>query len=153
MANILLSNNTGSKGYQYHISIQTGMWKGFGTTARVGMRIAGKDGSTDELTLSDLSISRRFFSRASLNNFTLSVPECLGNLTGVHVWHDNSGAHPAWFLQHIIITDIQTEEKWYFFANQWLALDKGAGVTQIYVKVKYNTHAPYDIPFPDNDLS
>ena len=139
MANVLLSDSRGSKGYQYNISIQTGMWKGFGTTARVGIVIVGKHGSSGELMLSDSSISRRLFSRASVNNFTLSISQCLGNLTGVHVWHDNSGAHPAWYLQHIVITDLQTEDKWYFFANQWLALDKGAGVTQLSIKVRNNT--------------
>lgn len=135
VANVLLGDGAGPKGHQYNISIQTGMWRGFGTTSRISMIIAGKNGSSGLLSLNDLNVSRKLFSRASVNNFTLYVPECLGNLTGVHVWHDNSGAHPAWYLQHIVITNEQTEEKWYFFANQWLALDKGAGVTQLYIKV------------------
>lgn len=112
------------------------MWKGFGTTSRVGIIVAGKDGSSGVLSLNDLAMARRLFSRASVNNFTLSVPKCLGRLTGVYVWHDNSGPHPAWYLQHIVILDVQTDEKWYFFANKWLSLDKGAGVTQLYLKVR-----------------
>ena len=135
MAKVLLNDSAESMGYRYDISIQTGMWKSFGTTAKVGLIVEGKNGSSGALSLNDLSISHRFFSRASVNNFTLYVPHSLGNLTGVYVWHDNSGAHPSWFLQHIIITDVQTQDMWHFFANQWLALDKGAGVTHLHVKV------------------
>ena len=142
VANVLLGDSSGSTRYRYHITIQTGMWRGFGTTSRVGMIVAGKNGSSGVLALNDLAIASRLFSRASVNNFTLSVPKCLGSLSGVYVWHDNSGPRPAWFLQHIEITDEQTDEKWYFFANRWLALDKGAGVTQLYLKVKQISNFP-----------
>lgn len=138
MAHLLLGDGSvESNGYQYDISIQTGMWNDFGTTAKVGMIISGKEGSSNVLSLNDMPISRKFFSRASVNNFTIFVKKSLGDLTGVYVWHDNSGRRPSWYLQQILITDVQTKKEWYFFANQWLALDKGAGVTQLHLKVRY----------------
>ena len=134
VANVLMSDGD-TNGYKYNVSIQTGMWSGFGTTAKVGMLITGEKGGSGVVSLSCLGTTRRLFARASVNNFTLSLPKSLGKLTSVDVWHDNSGRHPAWFLQQIVVTDEQTEETWFFFVNQWLAVDKGAGEIEISVKV------------------
>ena len=45
------------------------------------------------------------------------------------IWHDNSGkdANASWFLKHILIRDTQTNQKFYFLCQQWLAFDKGDG--------------------------
>lgn len=46
----------------------------------------------------------------------------------MRIWHDNSGEENAsWFLDYIIVKDLQTEEKFYFVSYKWLALDKGDG--------------------------
>ena len=115
------------KGYTYNISIQTGMWKGFGTSARVGIIINGIQGSSGEILLTDPAARRKHFTRGSVNNFTLTLSSSLGKLTDIRIWHDNSGSNPAWFLQEVVITDQQTETMWYFFANQWLSLDDRSG--------------------------
>ena len=115
------------EGYTYNISIQTGMWKGFGTSARVGIIINGNQGSSGEILLTDPSARRKYFTRGSVNNFTLTLPSSLGTLTNIRIWHDNSGSNPAWFLQDVVITDQQTEKMSYFFANQWLSLDERNG--------------------------
>lgn len=45
------------------------------------------------------------------------------------MWHDNSGTgkFASWFLNSVIIKDVQTNEKWFFIANSWLAVEKGSG--------------------------
>ena len=45
------------------------------------------------------------------------------------IWHDNSGkdSNASWFLKHILIRDMQTNQKFYFLSQQWLAFDKGDG--------------------------
>ena len=51
-------------------------------------------------------------------------------LLQIHVWHDNTGVHPDWYLSRVIIRDLQTDKKWYFLANCWLSLAvEGEGAT------------------------
>ena len=119
----------------YGISVQTGMWKGYGTTANIGVILYGEQGSTPPIPLSDPSLNKIFFARGSVNNFTLSLRESLGELVKIKIWHDNSGESPAWFLQHIQIVDAQTGERWYFLGNRWLAVGKGSGQVETEIKV------------------
>ena len=133
MANAYLSD-TNTEGYIYHLSIQTGMWKGFGTSANVGMIINGKSGTSGSITLTGHTGQRKYFARGSLNNFTLTLPSSLGKLTDIRIWHDNTGSNPAWFLQQVVITDQETEEMWYFFANRWLSLDSRGGSVELNIK-------------------
>jgi len=130
VANVYLTHSQ-TEGYTYNISIQTGMWKGFGTSASVGIFVNGNQGSSGEILLTDPLARRKFFSRGSVNNFTLTLPSSLGKLTDIRIWHDNSGSNPAWYLQHVVITDQQTDEMWYFFANQWLSLDERGGAIEL----------------------
>jgi polycystin 1L2 len=45
------------------------------------------------------------------------------------IWHDNSGKgdNASWYLKHIIVNDLQTNEKCYFICEKWLAIEKGDG--------------------------
>lgn len=132
-ANVYLTT-TQEEGFTYHLSIQTGAWKGFGTSACVGIIIYGENGNSGAVTLTDPLARRKLFTRASVNNFTLTLPSSLGKLENIRIWHDNTGSNPAWFLQQVVITDQQTEDVWYFFANQWLSLDKRGGSIDLKIK-------------------
>lgn len=133
VANVYLSDNT-QEGYVYEISVQTGMWRGYGTTANIGLIIYGEDGVTPTLPLSDPELNKIFFARGSINNFTLSVPESLGNLVKIKIWHDNSGKSPSWFFSQVQIVDVQTGERWHFLGNRWLAVEKGSGQIELEIK-------------------
>ena len=130
MANVYLTD-LNTEGFTYDISIQTGMWKGFGTSANVALIINGDQQSSGVIFLTDPLARRKYFSRGSVNNFTTVLPYSLGNLTDIRIWHDNAGTNPAWFLQHVVITDKRTDDVWYFFANKWLSLDKRGGSIQL----------------------
>ncbi len=43
--------------------------------------------------------------------------------------HDNSGKgdNASWYLKHIIVKDLQTNEKFLFICEQWLAIEKEDG--------------------------
>ena len=110
------------------------MWMNSGTSANVVLIINGEEGSSGEISLTDPLARRKLFSRGSVNNFILALPNSLGNLTDILIWHDNKGSNPAWFLQEIVVTNQQTEEEWYFFANQWLSLDKRGGSVELYLE-------------------
>jgi len=45
------------------------------------------------------------------------------------IWHDNSGQgdNASWYLKHIIVNDLQTNEKFYFICEQWMAVEKEDG--------------------------
>ena len=130
----LHSTDDSSNKNVYHVSIATGMWINCGTSANVALIINGEQGSSGMISLTDPLARKKLFSRGSVNNFILALPNSLGNLTDILIWHDNKGSNPAWFLQEIVVTNQQTEEEWYFFANQWLSLDKRAGSVELYLE-------------------
>lgn len=43
------------------------------------------------------------------------------------VFQDCSGAHKSWYLNQIIVHDLQTRDKHWFICEKWLALDKQDG--------------------------
>jgi polycystin 1L2 len=45
------------------------------------------------------------------------------------IWHDNSGKgdNASWYLKHIIVKDLQTNEKFYFICENWMGVEKGDG--------------------------
>lgn len=51
-----------------------------------------------------------------------------GDLTKVIVEHDNSGFRPDWFLDKIEIKNLDSNKKWEFPCQQWLAKSKGDGL-------------------------
>ena len=121
VANVFINNadiNNAEDEHRYHVSIQTGMWRGSGTTANVCLSIHGSDSITDAIPLADPQLGKQFFARASINNFTLSFPDSLGTLEKIRIWHDNSGDSPSWFLMQISIVDVAANEKSFFVANR-----------------------------------
>ena len=96
------------------------MWRGNGTTANVGIAIYGNNGSTGNVPLTDPQLERFFFSRGSINNFTLCLRETIGCLDKIRIWHDNSGRSPSWFLMQVVVTVLATGEKAHFVANRYL---------------------------------
>ena len=133
MANTYLDDSI-MGGYCYGINIQTGMWKGSGTSACVGIILNGEHGTSGPVILTDHLAPRKFFARGSVNNFTLTLPASLGKLNDIQIWHDNKGSDPAWYLHQVVVADEQTKEEWYFFVNQWLALDSRSGVISLDIK-------------------
>lgn len=121
----LMDNN--KDGYSYSISIQTGVWRNSGTTASVGMILYGMEDISNEIMFEGSVPHRIFFARGSVNTFKVTLERSLGSLFKVHVWHDNFGDSPSWFLVEIVVEDVQTNEKWYFMANRWLAVERGDG--------------------------
>ena len=51
----------------------------------------------------------------------------IGAIEYIHVWHDNSGKSPAWFLARVSIHNILTDEQTEFLCHKWFALDQEDG--------------------------
>ena len=64
----------------------------------------------------------------------------LGSLNYLRVWHDNTGweNYASWFVTAIVIRDVQTEEKFEFIINNWLAVDKGDGEVKFLLNLNIN---------------
>ncbi|XP_029413572.1 polycystin-1 isoform X2 [Nannospalax galili] len=108
--------------FKYEILVKTGWGRGSGTTAHVGIMLYGEDNRSGHRHLD----GDRAFHRNSLDIFQIATPYSLGSVWKIRVWHDNKGLSPAWFLQHIIIRDLQSARSTFFLVNDWLSVETEA---------------------------
>ena len=110
----------------HEVQISTGIWRNSGTTAKVFIMLEGELGSTRPYHLKDDSCI--VFARGSIISFVVTTRINIGPVRSVRVWHDNSGTSPSWFLNHIKVCNVTTQEYWNFPCFVWLAVDKGDGL-------------------------
>ena len=115
----------------FEISVYTGMWRGSGTSANVAMIVYGEETRSETLYLFDRYSAKRLFARASINNFIISLPDNLRSPIMIKIWHDNEGSNPSWYVNQVVIKDLETDEKWYFICNRWVAVDKEDGELEV----------------------
>ncbi|KAM4819917.1 polycystin-1 [Thomomys bottae] len=108
--------------FKYEIRVKTGWGRGSGTTAHVGIVLYGADSQSGHRHLD----GDRAFHRNSLDIFQIATPHSLGGLWKIRVWHDNKGLSPAWFLQHVIVRDLQSARSTFFLVNDWLSVETEA---------------------------
>uniref|UniRef100_A0A2K6JVP9 Polycystin 1, transient receptor potential channel interacting n=1 Tax=Rhinopithecus bieti TaxID=61621 RepID=A0A2K6JVP9_RHIBE len=108
--------------FKYEILVKTGWGRGSGTTAHVGIMLYGVDSRSGHRHLD----GDRAFHRNSLDIFQIATPHSLGSVWKIRVWHDNKGLSPAWFLQHVIVKDLQTARSAFFLVNDWLSVETEA---------------------------
>ncbi|XP_052615024.1 polycystin-1 isoform X6 [Peromyscus californicus insignis] len=108
--------------FKYEILVKTGWSRGSGTTAHVGIMLYGEDNRSGHRHLD----GDRAFHRNSLDIFQIATPHSLGSVWKIRVWHDNKGLSPAWFLQHIIVRDLQSARSTFFLVNDWLSVETEA---------------------------
>ena len=106
----------------------TGVWKNSGTDANVAMVIYGSEAKSEPIVLNKHMIkSRTILARGNEDSFVINLPVSLGVVQYIHIWHDNSGKSPSWFLDRVILQDRQLGIKWTFVSNSWFAVEKGDG--------------------------
>ncbi|EDO40050.1 predicted protein, partial [Nematostella vectensis] len=116
--------------YCYEIHIHTGFIRGAGTSADVSIVLNGAVADSDPRVLKDPK--RKVFKTGGVDAFLLTVPHVyrvfpLGNLKNIRLWHNNGGAYPSWNLLRVMIQDLQTDQRWWFVCDDWLAVDEGDG--------------------------
>jgi len=114
----------------YKLTIITGNCHGAGTSANVYLNIYGSNGDSGEQLLQS---SGNDFQINNSNVFGLECPY-LGDVSKILIRHDNSGFHPRWFLDKVIIQDGKGWEYVFLYAN-WVDHDSGCSAT-IDVSVK-----------------
>ncbi|XP_054909087.1 polycystic kidney disease protein 1-like 2 [Poeciliopsis prolifica] len=119
----VLEDNDPMDNYRYLLCVSTGHRIGASTSSQVVVTLLGADGNSKPHHLTDPK--KPVFERGAVDLFLLTTPSSLGELQGIRLWHNNSGNHPAWFVGNVLVQDLQTEQKWYFLCNSWLAIDMG----------------------------
>ena len=122
--------------YYYDIVVSTGVWKHSATTANITISIKGKNYEQSQIPLREKGEWSELFGRGSINGFVLVLKESIGPLREITLAHDNSGDNPSWFVETVVIKDRQTEERWVFPINRWLALEKDDGQIGVTVDSK-----------------
>ena len=51
----------------------------------------------------------------------------------MRIWHDNSGKGKfgGWYLNYVVIRDVQTKQRYHFIVNQWLAVEEDDGQVSV----------------------
>ncbi|KAK3737773.1 hypothetical protein QZH41_012212 [Actinostola sp. cb2023] len=125
-----LPDNDPRDTYLYEIVVYTGHVSGGGTTSDVYMVLSGGLDETSPRQLCDPEPSRKKFGRGSVDYFLLAVPRSLGKLKQLRIWHNNKGDDPSWFLQRVMIRDLQVDKKTWFVNLRWLAVEEDDGMVE-----------------------
>ncbi|MGH0120311.1 UNVERIFIED_CONTAM: hypothetical protein FKN15_057213 [Acipenser sinensis] len=90
---------------------------------KVTVTLNGSEGESDPHHLTDPL--KPVFERGETDMFLLTTPFSLGELQSLRLWHDNTGSHPAWYVNRVLVHDLETDQTWQFLCNSWLAIDVG----------------------------
>ncbi|CAG2247589.1 PKD1L1 [Mytilus edulis] len=89
-------------------------------TGVISVILHGEEGmsETRELISDD---DRPLFERNSRDQFILTLPDSIGKIWKVQLWHNNHGASPSWYLSRVIVKDLNCGSTYYFISEKWLA--------------------------------
>ncbi|XP_049320596.1 polycystin-1 isoform X1 [Astyanax mexicanus] len=113
--------------HQYRVLVKTGWQRGAGTSAHVGISLFGLNKSGSRHLQRDGA-----FQRNGLDDFQVETDANLGEIWKICIWHDNTGLHPSWYLQHVVVWDLQTDNMFFFLVDDWLSVEneKNCGMVQ-----------------------
>ncbi|XP_041670635.1 LOW QUALITY PROTEIN: polycystic kidney disease 1 like 1 [Cheilinus undulatus] len=132
-----LSDNSPSDPYLYTVTVHTGPCSAAYMSAKVYIMLNGEDGvsQTKELQVPGCTL----FRSNSQDTFMLSAAVSLGQVRGVHIWHDNSGLSPSWYLKQVEVSEVNGGKvggrAWLFVCECWLAVNKGDGQVERRLRV------------------
>ncbi|KAK3089119.1 hypothetical protein FSP39_001015, partial [Pinctada imbricata] len=106
-----LADNDKKDHYYYEIVVVTGMRRNAGSDSKVSFILAGENDETEVRELVDKK--RKILRRGAVDGFLMAVSKPLGQLTYLHLWHDNSGKgkFASWYMRSIVVRDVQTNDK------------------------------------------
>nr|XP_032832766.1 uncharacterized protein LOC116955660 isoform X2 [Petromyzon marinus] len=123
-----LKDNPKDSMYQYLMTVKTGMVSNGGTKGNIFFVIQFETSDTGIRELENGYCKE--FAKGSVRCFVLSIPHCSGLPLQLRIWLDTSpddDRDRSWFLNEVVLLDIQTNEQFYFVCNNWLAVDQGDG--------------------------
>uniref|UniRef100_A0AAY4DRE1 Polycystic kidney disease 1a n=1 Tax=Denticeps clupeoides TaxID=299321 RepID=A0AAY4DRE1_9TELE len=105
--------------HKYEVQVKTGWSRGAGTTAHIGISLYGRESRSGHRHLDTIGA----FARNNLDIFRIATDTNLGNIWKIRIWHDNKGLSPAWFLQYVLVKDLQSGNSYFFLVEEWLSVD------------------------------
>ncbi|XP_014843096.1 PREDICTED: polycystic kidney disease protein 1-like 2 isoform X1 [Poecilia mexicana] len=117
----VLEDNDPLAEYRYMLTVNTGHRHSASTSSQVTITLLGTEGESEPHHLADPE--KPVFERGGVDMFLLTTHFSLGDLQSIRLWHDNSGDHPAWYVNKVTVQDLETGQKWHFLCNSWLAVD------------------------------
>ena len=106
----------------YRVEAKTADKFAAGTDANVSVTLYGGTGDSGKQALK--GSGKNLFERNELSSFDLELAD-LGKLVKMRIEHDNSGLGASWCLDHVIVTNITTGDKYTFPCDQWIDKKKG----------------------------
>lgn len=110
-----LKDNYPDDKFTYIVTTYTGIRRNSGTTSEVCIKIIGQESVLGKVNSSkvhhlttDGDVDAKTFKTASVENFVLTTEKSVGELTAIRIWHDESGESPEWFLERVVVKDMQT---------------------------------------------
>ncbi|KAK1334730.1 LOW QUALITY PROTEIN: hypothetical protein QTO34_004296 [Cnephaeus nilssonii] len=126
MGHIFLQDSAPPSHQLYAVVVDTGFRAPARFTAKVYIVLCGEDGLSEPREL--CCPEKPLFGRNSRHTFVLSTPAALGPLRKVRLWHDSGGAHPAWYVSHVMVKELHAGRgRWFFPAECWLAAGRRDG--------------------------
>ncbi|KAM3842453.1 LOW QUALITY PROTEIN: lipoxygenase homology domain-containing protein 1 [Diretmus argenteus] len=116
----------------YEVVVVTGDVKGAGTDANVFVTLFGDFGVTPKSHLASKEF-RTFFYVFYINMHNINEIE-----------HDNTGMNASWFLDRVVVTDMNRPHlRFYFACNNWLSREEG---DNLFVRDLLASLDPMDVP-------
>uniref|UniRef100_A0A8C4ECX3 Lipoxygenase homology PLAT domains 1a n=1 Tax=Dicentrarchus labrax TaxID=13489 RepID=A0A8C4ECX3_DICLA len=123
----------------YEVVTITGDVKGAGTDANVFVTLFGDFGVTPKVHLA--SKSRTAFEKNKTDVFRIKTHN-VGPLKKIE--HDNTGMNASWFLDRVVVTDMNRPHlRFYFACNNWLSREEG---DNLFVRDLLGSLNPMDVP-------
>uniref|UniRef100_A0A8U8BKQ1 Uncharacterized protein n=1 Tax=Geospiza parvula TaxID=87175 RepID=A0A8U8BKQ1_GEOPR len=125
----------------YEVVTVTGDVRGAGTDANVFVTLFGEHGITPKTHLTTQSSTA--FERSKTDVFRVKTNN-VGQIKKIRIEHDNTGLNAGWFLDRVIVTDMNRPHlRFYFPCNNWLSKEDGDG---LYVRDLIGSLDPMDVP-------
>uniref|UniRef100_A0AAV2IX71 PLAT domain-containing protein n=1 Tax=Knipowitschia caucasica TaxID=637954 RepID=A0AAV2IX71_KNICA len=125
----------------YEVVAITGDVKGAGTDANVFVTLFGEFGVTPKVHLA--SKSRTAFEKNKTDVFRIKTHN-VGPIQKLRIEHDNTGMNASWFLDRVLVTDMNRPHlRFYFACNNWLSLEEA---DHLYVRDLLGSLNPMDVP-------
>ncbi|KAI3361755.1 hypothetical protein L3Q82_002099 [Scortum barcoo] len=125
----------------YEVVTVTGDVKGAGTDANVFVTLFGEFGVTPKVHLA--SKSRTAFEKNKTDVFRIKTHN-VGPLKKLRIEHDNTGMNASWFLDRVVVTDMNRPHlRFYFACSNWLSREEG---DNLFVRDLLGSLNPMDVP-------
>ncbi|XP_069594519.1 polycystin-1-like protein 2 [Ranitomeya imitator] len=120
---IALEDNDPLAQYRYLVTVFTGHRRGAATSSKVTLTLFGSDGESEPHHLCDPD--GVVFERGGSDVFLMTTLLPLGEVQRIRLWHDNSGDKPSWYVNRVLVHDVEMDQRWCFLCNSWLSIEVG----------------------------